>query len=172
MCSKRGNKESLSAAHLEFDVENVLTGYVPKNFVSSDVQKIKDRSIDVSYRTRRMPFWLGELGKEKWFISEEFARRSVSLDLRLDLSVEEIDRKYGSEWKNFIKNSKCVLGVESGASIIDFNGEIEKVVDTYVDKNPTASFEEVHALFLHKYEGSLKLNQISPRCFEAAALRM
>ena len=69
------------------------------------------------------------------------------------------------------KKFKCVLGVESGASIIDFNGEIEKVVDTYVDKNPTASFEKKYALFLHKYEGSLKLNQISPRCFEAAALR-
>ena len=152
-------------------VENVLTGYVPKNFVSSDAPKIKDRSIDVSYRTRRMPFWLGELGREKWFISDEFMRRAASLDLRLDLSVEETDRKYGSAWTNFIKNSKCVLGVESGASIIDFDGKIETVVDSYVDKNPGASFEEVHALFLHKYEGSLKLNQISPRCFEAAALR-
>lgn len=152
-------------------VENVLTGYVPKKFVSASVPPIKDRSIDVSYRTRRMPFWLGELGKEKWYIAEEFIRRGKTLDLTLDLSVEETDRKYGLDWENFVKNSKCVLGVESGASIIDFDGKIENIVDKYVDQNPSASFENVHALFLQEYEGSLKLNQISPRCFEAAALR-
>ena len=152
-------------------VENVLTGYVPKNFVRSNVPAIEERTIDVSYRTRRMPFWLGELGKEKWYISEEFSRRSKSLDLKLDLSVEEADRIYGDEWENFLKNSKCVLGVESGASIIDFDGNIEKIVDYYVDRNPDSSFEEVQSLFLQQYEGNLKLNQISPRCFEAAALR-
>lgn len=152
-------------------VENVLTGYVPKNFVHSNVPAIKERTIDVSYRTRRMPFWLGELGKDKWYISEEFSRRCKSLDLRLNLSVDEADRIYGNEWENFLKNSKCVLGVESGASIIDFDGKIESIVDKYVDQNPNASFEEVHRLFLTDYEGNLKLNQISPRCFEAAALR-
>jgi hypothetical protein len=152
-------------------VENVLTGYVPKKFVSASVPPIKDRSIDVSYRTRRMPFWLGELGKEKWHIAEEFIRRGKTLDLTLDLSVDETDRKYGLDWENFLKNSKCVLGVESGASIIDFDGKLESIVDMYVDENPNASFDEVHSLFLKEFEGSLKLNQISPRCFEAAALR-
>lgn len=41
----------------------------------------------------------------------------------------------------------------------------------YTAKHPGASFEEVSELFLRPYEGSLRLNQISPRCFEAAALR-
>ena len=39
--------------------------------------------------------------------------------------------------------------------------------------NPSmgASFEEVQAKFLLPYENKIRLNQISPRCFEAAALR-
>lgn len=152
-------------------VENVLTGYVPKSFASANVPAIKERTIHVSYRTRRMPFWLGELGKEKWYIAEEFMRRGKRLGLTLDLSVEEADRIYGREWEKFLKNSKCVLGVESGASIVDFDGKIEKIVESYVDKKPNASFEHVHALFLKEAEGNIKLNQISPRCFEAAAMR-
>jgi hypothetical protein len=152
-------------------VENVLTGYVPEDFLKSDVPEIKDRKTDVGYRTRKMPFWLGELGKEKWYISERFGFLSKPLDISVDLSIDEKDRLYGESWENFLMNTKCVLGVESGASIIDFDGKLEKVVDAYVDKNPNATFEEVHAKFLSEYEGNLKLNQISPRCFEAAALR-
>lgn len=152
-------------------VENVLTGYVPADFVKAKVPEIRNRKIDVGYRTRKMPFWLGKLGKEKWHISEQFDLLAAPLGLCTDLSSDEKDRLYGKAWEHFLINTKCVLGVESGASIIDFDGKLERQVDAYVDKNPNASFEEVHSKFLSSFEGNLRLNQISPRCFEAAALR-
>ena len=61
--------------------------------------------------------------------------------------------------------------MESGQSIIDFDGKIERKVDAYVAKYPDASFETVHSQILEEHEGSIDLAQISPRCFEAAALR-
>ena len=64
-----------------------------------------------------------------------------------------------------------MLGVESGASVFDFEGDLQQRVDAYVAANPQASFEEVQDRFLRPYEGLINLNQISPRCFEAAALR-
>ena len=64
-----------------------------------------------------------------------------------------------------------MIGAESGASIIDFDGQLERLVDDYCARNPKADFEEVFDLFLAPFEGSLRLHQISPRCFEAAALR-
>lgn len=152
-------------------VSNVLTGYVSGELLGADVSEIKNRPYDVTYRTRKMPFWLGRLGQEKWFIAEEFERRASNLGLNLDLSTKEGERLYGDAWTNFVASSRCVLGVESGASIIDFDGQLEKRVDEYASKNSDATFEEVFELLLKPYEGSLDLNQISPRCFEAAALK-
>jgi hypothetical protein len=154
-------------------VVNVLTGYVPEALLQQSVIPIKHRPIDVGYRTRKMWYWLGALAYEKWFISEEFDRLATAknLDLKLDLSNREGDRLYGKAWTNFVASCRTVLGVESGASIIDFDGLLERRVDQYMSKYPEASFEEVSELFLRPYEGSLRLHQISPRCFEAAALR-
>lgn len=154
-------------------VINVLTGYVPEALLKLRVAPVAERPIDVGYRTRKMWYWLGALAYEKWFISEEFKRRAKlePLGLNLDLSTREHERLYGDAWTNFVASCRAVIGVESGASIIDFDGQLERRVDQYVSEHPRASFEEVSELFLKDYEGSLRLHQISPRCFEAAALR-
>ncbi len=152
-------------------VVNVLTGYVPDQLLNQSVLPIASRPIDVGYRTRRMPFWLGRLGHEKWLISQEFQRRGAESGLKLDLSTKEGERLYGDAWTNFVASCRAVIGVESGASIIDFDGQLEHRVDEYVANHPGVSFEEVSELFLKPFEGSLRLHQISPRCFEAAALR-
>jgi hypothetical protein len=154
-------------------VINVLTGYVPEALLKLEVAPVAKRPIDVGYRTRKMWYWLGALAYEKWFISEEFKRRAQvePLGLNLDLSTREHERLYGDAWTNFVASCRTVIGVESGASIIDFDGQLERRVDRYVSENPQATLEEVSELFLKDYEGSLRLHQISPRCFEAAALR-
>ena len=152
-------------------VVNVLTGYVPERLLEHAVLPVCQRPIDVGYRTRRMPFWLGRLGHEKWFIAEEFQRQAIATGLKVDLSTREGERLYGDDWINFVASCRAVLGVESGASIIDFDGKLEHLVEDFVAKNPKATFEQVSEKYLTSYEGSLKLHQISPRCFEAAALR-
>jgi hypothetical protein len=152
-------------------VVNVLTGYVPERLLKQSVLPVAQRHIDVGYRTRRMPYWLGRLGHEKWFVSEEFKHRAQDTGLKLDLSTREGERLYGDAWTNFVASCRAVIGVESGASIIDFDGKLEHRVEDYVAKNPDSTYAEVFDKFLAPYEGSLKLHQISPRCFEAAALR-
>ena len=154
----------------KLSVINVLTGYVPEGLLDIKTQPIKNRTIDVGYRTRRPPFWLGRLGYEKWYIGEEFSARARGSGLVCDFSDKEGKRLYGKSWVNFMGSCRAVLGVESGASIIDFDGSLEREVDKYVAKNPGASFECVFEKFLKSHEGSLRLHQISPRCFEAAAL--
>ena len=51
-------------------VVNVLTGYIPESLTSFKQYPIKNRPIDVGYRTRKTPFWLGRLGYEKVFIAD------------------------------------------------------------------------------------------------------
>jgi hypothetical protein len=152
-------------------VVNVLTGYVSQALTERRVRSIVERPIDVGYRTRKMPYWLGQLGHEKWWIAQEFQCQASGRGLNLDLSVKEGERLYGDAWTEFVASCRAVIGVESGASIIDFDGKLEHTVEAYVAQNPGATFEEVFERFLKPYEGSLQLHQISPRCFEAAALR-
>jgi hypothetical protein len=152
-------------------VVNVLTGYVPEALMNYPSRPIAERAIDVGYRSRKMPYWLGRLGHEKTYIAEEFARRGEHHGLCLDLSTKEGERLYGPAWTQFIASCRAVIGAESGASIIDFDGQLERRVNDYCARNPKADFEEVFDRFLAPFEGSLRLHQISPRCFEAAALR-
>jgi len=150
---------------------NNLTGYVPERALRMQVARIADRPIDVGYRTRKPPYWLGELGVEKWRIADGFKEALEDTGLKLDLSYHEADRLYGIAWIEFVASCRAMLGVESGASVFDFDGTLQRTVDEYVATHPQASFEEVQQRFLRPYEGRIRLNQISPRCFEAAALR-
>jgi len=147
-----------------------LTGYVPERLLEIETAPIAARTIDVGYRTRKPPYWLGELSYEKWSISDRFEEQARSAGLRLDLSYNEADRIYGQAWAGFMSRCKAMLGVESGASVFDFDGTLQRKVDDYVAANPQAGFREVQQKFLGPYEGLIRLNQISPRCFECAAL--
>lgn len=151
--------------------KNTLTGYVPERLAKMEVPRISERVIDVGYRTRKPPFWLGELGYEKWMIADRFKEEAEGGGFVLDISYREEDRIYGKRWVEFVSNCKAVLGVESGSSVFDFTGGLQKKVDAYVAEHPNVTFRHVQRKFLLPYEGKVYLNQISPRCFEAAALR-
>lgn len=155
--------------HLQRTV-NVLTGYVPDALLSAPVLPYEARPIDVGYRGRRLPPWLGELAQEKTIIAERFLADAPRYGLRVDISCSEVDRLYGTAWTDFISRSKAVLGVESGASVFDFDGSIERSVRQHLAVQPDTPFAELRRRFFADAEGRIRLNQISPRSFEAAAL--
>jgi hypothetical protein len=151
---------------------HVLTGYVPKNLIEiSHIPKHVDRPLDVCYRSRPLPYWLGALGQEKTIIANRFHADGLQYGLKMDLSAKESDRLYGKRWTKFLSSSKASLGTESGASIFDFTGDLQEKVDAYVQDHPSASFEEVSEKFFQDLDGKIYQNQISPRAFEAAALK-
>ena len=148
----------------------VLTGYVPEELLALPLVPYQDRTIDVGYRGRRLPAWLGSLAQEKGVIADRFLADAPSYGLTTDISTSESDRLYGDAWIRFVASSKATLGVESGASVFDFDGSIEQAIRNHLAAHPDASFEELHRLFLAEVDGKIRLNQISPRSFEAAAL--
>jgi hypothetical protein len=149
----------------------VLTGYVPERLAAAPVPDYEDRPVDVGYRGRRVPAWIGEHTLQKWQIAEKFAADAPRYGLRVDVSCREEDRIYGEDWVRFIRSCKAVLGTESGASVCDFTGEIQNNVERYVARYPAASFDVLRELYFKQEDGKLVMNVISPRCFEAAALR-
>jgi hypothetical protein len=129
------------------------------------------RTIDVGYRARRLPFYMGRGGQEKSDIAEEFLRRCGS-GLVVDIDVEERSRIYGNAWRQFLANCRGVLGVEAGVSIFDIDDRARIECTRLLRSNPSLTFDEVYARLLHKYDGNITYRTISPRHFEAAALRV
>ncbi len=152
-------------------VVNVLTGYVPERLLSVSVSPPAERPIDVGYRGRNLPAWLGELGQEKMQIGVRMLQDAPTFGLKIDISFREEDRLYGRDWINFVSNCKSMLGVESGSSLVDFTGDIQAKVEAHAASNPRATFEEMRALYFAEEDNKISFAQISPRCFESAALR-
>ena len=112
--------------------ETVLTGYVPLDLTKRQVPLLRDRRLDVGYRARKLPAWLGSFAQEKWLIAERFQKDAGRYGLACDFSTREEDRIYGEQWIKFLSNCKAVLGTESGSSICDFTGEIQRRVEAHV----------------------------------------
>jgi hypothetical protein len=152
------------------DILPTLTGYVPAGLDERPRQPLKNRRLDVVYRGRSVPYWLGRLGQDKIFIGREFLARAPSTDLRCDISWTEADRIYGDAWYRFLSSSRTTLGTESGASIVDFEGSLQERTEKYLRGHPAATFDEVEREILAPFEGNAVIQAVSPRVFEAAAL--
>ncbi|MHC4911325.1 MAG: hypothetical protein ACYTF9_16610, partial [Planctomycetota bacterium] len=113
----RSEIPSLEAVH------TVLTGYVPRYLERRRLRLDADRPIDVGYRSRHVPSYLGDLGRQKVIIADRFRAAAAEHGLRCDISIREEDRIYGAGWIRFTRSCKYTLGTPSGASVIDLTGE-------------------------------------------------
>ena len=105
------------------------------------------------------------------WIAQGVLERIGGTGLTHDIAWGESDRIYGRRWTRFLTSCKTTLGAESGTSITDFDGSIEAAVRAYLARRPEAGFAEVGRTFSAPYEGNVMMNVVSPRLFEAAALR-
>ena len=151
--------------------EITLTGFVDERLLGLEVPEYEERTIDVVYRARKVPYWLGSFAMEKWIIGEKFRRDAEQLGLLHDISSDESARIYGAAWVDFLAGAKATLGTESGASVCDFSGRIQINVEAAVARNPAIDFETIRKEILLESDGGLIIHVISPRVFEAAALR-
>ncbi len=152
-------------------IEHTLTGFVPRHLTALAVPEYEARSIDVSYRARRGFAWYGAFAEEKFLIGERFKEDAKAYGLRCDIESAEDKRIYGDDWIRFIASSKCTLGVESGVSFIDFSGDIQAAAEEFERNNPDAPSRVIRDRFLGDRDGQIAIKVISPRVFEAAALR-
>lgn len=148
-----------------------FTGFVDESTRSSIEKLSKEvttRDIDIGYRARNVPYWLGKHGQIKREIAEKVLSAPKPQNLSIDVSIDPKDVFYGDDWTRFLLRSRCMLGCLGGASLFDPDGSIRKAVDTYVSKNPQAKFEDVENQFFPGKDFSLSLFALSPRHFECA----
>ncbi len=150
---------------------NVLTGYVSSPLHLYEPIPLNKRRYDVSYRGRKYPAWHGRMGLEKWKIAERFSQDARSHRLKTNISFKEEDRLYGDRWVTLIRQSRAVLGVESGASVFDFSGCVSAKTDTIATLIPDSPYDTLRNKYFGDLEDVIPLAQISPRIFEAITLR-
>lgn len=148
-----------------------LTGFVTEEMRTMRAPPLVERPIEVGYRGSLQPWHFGRLAWEKREIGEHFLERSARFGLTTDISSRWEDRFNGAEWFRFLCRCRAVLGVESGAGIVDFDGEAERLTQFYLAGRPDAPFEEVFREVLRPFEDNCYYKTISPRHFEAAACR-
>lgn len=149
-----------------------LTGYVPEiNNINFFSLPLDSRKIVIAYRGRELPPIYGQLGREKFLIGMEVKRLSERAGICIDISCDESARLYGNDWYKFLGSARATLGTESGSNIFDFDGSIARKIDSAIAQNGALQFDEIWSLYLKEHDGKVRMNQISPKIFEAIKLR-
>ncbi|MBA2648877.1 MAG: glycosyltransferase [Legionella sp.] len=149
---------------------NNLTGYITPSMIQYPIKPIKDRETVIAYRGRSLPFWYGDLGQEKEFIGKKMKAICIEKGIKENIEWDDTKRIYGDGWFEFLASAKATLGTESGSNVIDFEGKVSKDIKDYLAEKPSATYSEIYDLFLSSHEGLVKMNQISPKIFEAISL--
>lgn len=151
---------------------NALTGYVPASLLDlPDSKPLADRYWTLGYRSRPVPFTYGRLTQEKLLIGQRMKQLCAERRIPANIDVTEESRIYGPAWPEFIGNCRAVLGTESGSNVFDFDGSIKPAIEAFLKEHPDADFESVHERFLKGRDDKIHMNQVSPRIFEAIAIR-
>ncbi|XVN43517.1 MAG: hypothetical protein RCG15_04480 [Candidatus Rickettsia vulgarisii] len=149
---------------------NNLTGYVPEDISDLNILPHEERKNLIVYRGRKLGYWYGSLGQEKYEIGIKMNEICQKLQIPADIECDDKKRIYGSAWYDFLTNSRAILGTESGANIFDFDGTLKTSIEKYLKRKPNATYDEVAKIFL-KDDGKILMNQISPKIFQSIICR-
>ena len=146
------------------------TGYINESLIDMPRIPFEKRSIGIGYRARKLPPYFGRLGENKWTIGRDVANCSIRYGINTDIVVGSAGALIGNAWLDFINNSRFTLGANSGSSLIDPVGDIQRRVREYLIENPVADFEEVEQACFAGLDGKYAFTAISPRILEAGLL--
>ena len=131
-----------------------------------------ERRIDIGYRGRQIPAYMGRGALEKCEIGERFAARARDAGLVLDIEVGEWSRLYGADWDRFMAGCRAFLGTESGVSCFDLDDEVRTEYEQILAAGQEPTVERLEQGALGRWDWNIPYRTISPRHLEAAALRV
>ena len=150
---------------------SVLAAYVSSSIpTESVIPPINLRTMDIVYRGRVAQPWRGELVNEKYKIGEYFKSLN-KYGLCMDLESHEDERIHGDAWQQFLMSSRATLGTESGSNVFDVDGRIRR----WFESNSCTENDSVEdlpgELNFREMNLGVKMNQISPKIFEAISCK-
>lgn len=151
-----------------------LTGYVDNDLLSGIENltlPLADRPIDIGTRVRAIGPHLGRHAPKKAIVSQRFCQAAEAEGFVTDCSTDPKDVLLGTNWLRFLGSCRATIGSRGGASMADPDGSIKAACQTYLEKHPSAPYDEVKAACFPDKRDTYRFDAISPRLFEAAATR-
>jgi hypothetical protein len=155
-------------------ISHALTGYLEPTTVARIERAASEadgRPLDIGYRAKDLPAWLGRHARLKADIGRVFAEAAPRFGLSCDISTRAEDSLGGDAWMQFLLSCRYTIGVEGGASILDHDGSIRRCCERVLAERPDASFEELERECFPGRDGEFGLVALSPRHLEAVAAR-
>ena len=146
------------------------TGYIDDTLLYFRPSRWADRPIDIGYRARKLPPYFGALGENKWRIGQVVNGLAIRAGFVTDIVVGDGGALLGDSWLKFINDCKFSLGANSGSSLLDPTGSIQRSVRAYLKEHPEAPFEEVEESCFPGLDRMHEFTAISPRVLEAGML--
>lgn len=146
-----------------------LTGFIDESAADALAGRMvphSRRPTDIVYRARNLPYWFGSYGQLKHEIAEAVLERAPDHGLSTDVSTKPEDTIYGDRWLDFLMSGRAVIGAESGSSVLDVRGEIQRRISRLLAEQPDLTFEEVDAQMPPGWD-AYSFFAISPRHLEA-----
>jgi len=145
------------------------TGYVSAEASHSEPKPWKERKVDILYRAKKLPLWVGRYGQIKRKIGDALKYYNNQNSLVIDSSTDISDTYLGKKWRDALNNSKFILGCEAGGSAIDKNGEITQFIKSHhLNTGDLPTFAEIDNAINYEWDNH-NLLTIGPRNFEAIA---
>jgi hypothetical protein len=153
--------------------KQVLTGYVPENLdqISSFAMPLRQRPNVIGYRGRDIGPKYGRLGFDKLEIGRRLRAACDARGLASDINWTEDSRIYGRNWFRFMGSCRATLGTESGSNVFDFDESVERLYVQLTEQNGRAPTYEEFLPLIQEKDAAMDMGQISPKFFEAAALK-
>jgi hypothetical protein len=151
----------------------VLTGYVPEHLArrGAKLTPLGERPIHIGYRGRDIGGRYGRLGYLKVEVGRRIRAICEARGVPHDIEWSAEKRIYGDAWYDFIGSCRATLGTESGSNVFDFDGSIGETYNKLsAERGGPVPYEEFRR-YTDPIEAQYDMAQISPRVFEAAALR-
>ncbi len=156
--------------HKVGSIELGYTGYVDETLISRKPKPFASRTIDIGYRAGKLLPYFGRIGQTKWTIGRDVDAHGKNSGVKTDIVIGPRGTLYGEAWLSFINDSKLTLGANSGSSLLDPRGDIQRNVRAWLKQRPHASFEEVEEQCFKGLDLQYSFTAISPRVLEAALL--
>ena len=153
----------------QIPLREALTGYIDEDAaarLSARIVPHAQRTSDIVYRATKLPYWFGSHGQLKHGIAEAVRRRAGAFGLETDISTRWEDTIFGEGWLDFVMSGRAIIGCESGSSVLDPRGEIQRRIRGLLAEQPDLTFEEVDALMPDGWD-AYSFFAISPRHLEA-----
>lgn len=149
-------------------VINVLTGYIDEKYIK-EYPPHDNRTYDLMYRARKLPYESGALGLKKYELVTVFNDYLKDKAGKFNIANTQGDTNsyMGDSWIDALADTRCIIGCLGGYGIIDADYRYHIAYEEYMKQHPCTSYEEAKRILYPDLSDSLT-GMISPRIFEAA----